>query len=416
MEHVRDILAAGALRAVFQPIVDLSTGAVVGHEALARGPVGSSLERPDALFTAARAEGLLGELDAAARREALRAADAVGLEAPGALFVNVEPECFDGPARDEQARATVIVEVTERGLATRPAELLLAVERVRARGWGVAVDDVGADWRSLALLPFLRPDVVKLDRDVLSHEGDDTGDSVVRGARAHVRRHGGLLLAEGIEDAAGHDRARAFGAQLGQGWLHGRPAPDPRPTEAPTGAATVSIVQPRRPLVAETPFDVLQRSGRAAAVATKAELLETSVALERAAMATSDPAVVFGCFQRADRFGARVAERYSRLAEGAAFVAAFGTGLAPEPAPGVRGASLTDGEALAGEWTVVIVSPHRAHALIARDLGDDARDDARRRFAYALVDDHDVVLDAARALMARIAAEPARRGARLMQA
>jgi EAL domain-containing protein (putative c-di-GMP-specific phosphodiesterase class I) len=364
------------------------------------------------LFGAARDEGLLGELDVACRRAALRDAAAAGLRGPGALFVNVEPACFDGPARDEAAEATVIVEITERGLATRPAELLVAVERVRARGWGIAVDDVGADWRSLALLPFLRPDVVKLDRHVLDPGAGEAADGVVRGARAHVQRHGGLLLAEGIEDAGGAGRGRAFGARLGQGWLYGRPAPAPRPVDAPVaGQATVGIVQPRRPLVAETPFEVLRRHGGPRGVATKAQLFAASIELERTALEAPDPAVVFGCFQRADRFGAGVAERYARLAEGAAFVGAFGVGLAPAPAPGVRGAALADGEALAGEWTVTVVGPHGARALIARDLGDRGPD-AERRFEYALVDDEMVVLDAARALMLRVAADvPTARGA-----
>jgi EAL domain-containing protein (putative c-di-GMP-specific phosphodiesterase class I) len=410
--RLQDLLATGAVRAHFQPIVDLATGAVVGHEALARGPEGSDLQSPDRLFAAARTEGLLGELDAACRRSALRDAASAGIARPSALFVNVEPACFDGPARDEASEATLIVEITERGLATRPAELLLAVERVRARGWGIAVDDVGADWRSLALMPLLRPDVVKLDRHVLARDAGEAADDVVRGACAYVRRHGALLLAEGIEDAPAADRARAFGARLGQGWLFGRPAPAPSPVPPPVaGQATVGIVQARRPLRPETPFEVLRRHGGPQGVATKTELLAASIELEHAALEARDPAVVFGCFQRADRFGARVAERYARLAEGAAFVGAFGVGLAPDPAPGVRGAALADGETLTGEWTVTVVGPDTARALIARDLGDRGPD-ADRRFEYALVDAEDLVLDAARALMLRVAADvPAARRA-----
>ena len=54
----------------------------------------------------------------------------------------------------------------------RPAELLAAVERLRARGWGVALDDVGADHRSLALMPFVRPDVIKLDLRLVQANSD----------------------------------------------------------------------------------------------------------------------------------------------------------------------------------------------------------------------------------------------------
>ena len=76
--ELADILAEGAVEAGFQPVVDLATGAVVGWEALARGPRGSELERPDLLFAAARAAGRHEELDVLCQRNALRAALAAG--------------------------------------------------------------------------------------------------------------------------------------------------------------------------------------------------------------------------------------------------------------------------------------------------------------------------------------------------
>jgi hypothetical protein len=68
--EVRELLAADAIRSVYQPIVDLDSGEVVAYEALARGPVGSSLERPDLLFAAPRRCGLVAELDWACRAAA----------------------------------------------------------------------------------------------------------------------------------------------------------------------------------------------------------------------------------------------------------------------------------------------------------------------------------------------------------
>ena len=67
MPHVRldsplaRVLALGGLRALYQPVVELESATVVGYEALARGPEGSELQRPDLLFQAARWEGRLGE-------------------------------------------------------------------------------------------------------------------------------------------------------------------------------------------------------------------------------------------------------------------------------------------------------------------------------------------------------------------
>ena len=394
-------MAGEHLSAHFQPIVDLATHDVVAYEALARDPDGRF---PLEAFAAARADGRLGALDRECQRAAFR--DAAELKRPATLFVNVEPESYEGPGDLEAPDVTVIVEVTERGLATRPAELLLAVERVRERGWGIAVDDLGADWRSLALMPFLRPDVVKLDREVLSDGSSVAAARVVRGAKAHISRHGGLLLAEGIEDAEHERRAKAFGATLGQGWRFGHPAPLDGSSGA-TGPA-VNIVQKRAPVGDLTPFQALKHSGLPVGVATKAELLPISMDLEREACDTRDPAVVLATFQDAARFTPRVRERYTELAEGAAFVGAFGVGLPPEPARCVRGANLDAAEALRDEWCVIVVGPHSALGLIARDLGDTGPD-FERRFEYAFTEDRDLVMRAGRSLMRRVVAEPASR-------
>jgi EAL domain-containing protein (putative c-di-GMP-specific phosphodiesterase class I) len=166
------------LRAVYQPIVDLATEAVVGYEALARGPVGSPLEMPIDLFAAARAEGRQGELDRACRKVAIEGAIAGGLGAEDLLFINVEPDGLDaGGVLDRLAdhhleSVQVVVEFTERTLTARPAEVLAAVRWLRERNCRIALDDVGVDRRSLALMPFLVPDVIKLDLSITQEAQD----------------------------------------------------------------------------------------------------------------------------------------------------------------------------------------------------------------------------------------------------
>ncbi len=81
--------------------------------------------------------------------------------------------------------------MTERALANKPAELLRVVEDIRAQGWGIALDDVGADWRSLALMPFIRPDVIKLDMHLVQVPLDVTGALVAESGtrlRGQLRR------------------------------------------------------------------------------------------------------------------------------------------------------------------------------------------------------------------------------------
>jgi DICT domain-containing protein len=111
-------------------------------------------------------------------------------------------------------------------------------------------------------------------------------------------------------------------------------------------------------------------------------------------------------FQHARHFTPATRRRYARLAESAAFVAAIGEGLTPEPAPGVRGTCLAGDDALLGEWDIAVLGPHFAAALVAADLGDDGPD-AERRFRFVLTFDRDLVSDVVAALMSRVIAEPA---------
>ena len=400
-----DLLAAGGVRSVYQPVVALPDRRVLAYEALARGPVGSPLEAPGALFGAAAAEGLVADLDRACRAAAVSGALGA-LDPSTALLVNVEPDVLDpvpGAAAPVLERAggelTVIAEITERRLTDRPAELLRAVAALRHRGWGFALDDVGADWRSIALMPFLRPDVVKLDMRLVQEPFGSEAAAVVRAVRAYADETGAAVLAEGIETEEHERRALSWGATLGQGWLYGRPGP--LPAVPVVGGVAGGLVTATAPVGTRTPAQVAQAAGAPFSVAPKAALLAHSIALEHRALADPDPVVAFGCFQAARHFTPATATRYARLARRSAFVGAFGAGLDDTPVAGVRGASLRINEDLTGEWNVIVVGPHQAAALIAVDLGDGGPD-MQRRFAYTLIEDRDLVLRAARSLMLRI--------------
>ena len=97
--------------------------------------------------------------------------------------------------------STLLVEVTEQALIARPEATLRALTRLRSAGWGIALDDVGADSRSLALMSVLYPDVIKLDLRLLGerrrtvradrHRGRGRGGAPARGrARGRHRLRG----------------------------------------------------------------------------------------------------------------------------------------------------------------------------------------------------------------------------------
>ncbi|GAA1615924.1 EAL domain-containing protein [Actinoplanes couchii] len=228
---VGDVITGRLVRPVFQPIVDLAGGGVVGLEALARGPAGTALEFPDRLFDAARAAGRLGDLDQLCAERALEVAVDAAVQPP-MLFVNAEPAVVDQPISTRIAELVVaglpfreVLEFTERALPTVPGSMLRLAGLTRAFGHAVALDDVGVDPMSLAFLPILEPEVIKLDLSLIRDPASAATARVSAVVRAQAARTGARIIAEGIETAADLAVARDLGAHWGQGWHFARPGP-----------------------------------------------------------------------------------------------------------------------------------------------------------------------------------------------
>jgi EAL domain-containing protein (putative c-di-GMP-specific phosphodiesterase class I) len=405
--NLRSLLLHGQVRSVYQPIVDLDTGRTVAVEALARGPEGP-LQSPGALFGAAAAAGLVDELEWACRTAALQGALDGGLCASIALFVNVEsaqlgravPAALRALEASAQQRLHVVLELTERDLERRPAEVLAATRSARAAGWGVALDDVGAVPASLALMPLIRPDVVKLDMHLVQDRQTVEVAAIASAVASYAEESGALVLAEGIETELHRERALALGATLGQGWLFARPAPL-ADLDVPAVARPLALLGEPDEDDYASPFNRV--GGRLPLrIARKSQLLAMSRHIERQAEIQPNPPILLAAFEHADFFTPATARRYAAFASRCPLVGAFGVDLPGEPAPGVRGTPIDVEDPLADEWTVVVLSPHFAAALLARDLGEPRRT-PDRRFEFALTHDRRLVTAAARSLATRIA-------------
>jgi EAL domain-containing protein (putative c-di-GMP-specific phosphodiesterase class I) len=104
------------------------------------------------------------------------------------------------------------------------------VRALRRLGFGFAVDDAGAGYASFALIAALRPSVIKIDRDVVHGVSrNDAKQALIEAFVSFGRRIGAHLLAEGIERRADLAALESLGVELGQGYLLGRPAPEPKP-------------------------------------------------------------------------------------------------------------------------------------------------------------------------------------------
>lgn len=422
MNSIERVLRDGSVRSVFQQIVDLDDGRVVGFEALARGPHGP-LERPIALFAAARRAGVLTELDDACRTAAFAGAGAAGLAAPLTLFVNVEPEVLSSApmthlmaiAAGAPSDLPVVLEITERALAAHPAELLATVERVRDLGWRVALDDVGAEPASLTFMSLLRPDIIKLDLSLVQDRPSLWIAGIMNAVNAQAERTGALVLAEGIETPAHLAVAKGLGCSLGQGWLFGQPSERPQVDDV-AALALPDLLRTWSSGAQTSPFACLAPQVHRRRT-PKAMLVQLSKQLEHEATRIGPTCVIASTFQVARHFTPTTARRYRALVESVGFACALGEGLSSEPLPGLRGASLRPDDPLRDEWAVVVLSPHFSAALLARDLGDTGPD-LERMFEYGLTYRRETVVQAAHSLLARVVQRPDRdelgRGARLM--
>ena len=408
-KHLDRILEKRAITPVFQPLVDLRTNQVIAYEALSRGPAGSPLQRPDLLFEAARDLGRVNELDWACRAAAFEAALEGKLGQGVTLFMNVEPDVLGSPVPDDlqfvqrmaERSLRVILEVTERALTVRPAELLRALEWARERWWGVALDDVGANPDSLALMPFVKPDVIKLDFRFLHEQPSDELVRIMDVVHAESSRTGAVILAEGIETEENLQHALALGATMGQGWYFGRPEPLPAKIDRPLHAVPMRKVAPASSL--PTPFELVSngndiRRGDAAQLLTLSRELET-----QASQLVEPPPVVLSAMHPGSAFSGETARRYEALTANCAFVGVAGVDMPRTPASGVRGVSVRPHDPLADQWVVTVLSPVFAGALVARVVDATA---TKPVYEFVLTRDRESVVGVADTLMRRMGMVP----------
>jgi EAL domain-containing protein (putative c-di-GMP-specific phosphodiesterase class I) len=414
-DELDDILAARSIRTVFQPIVDLSAGGAVGVEVLSRGPEGSPLCDPATLFAAAARAGRLGELDLLCRYLGLSRAAVASPPAPAWVFVNVEPgHDADLSMSDEllgllytDLPFRIVVEFTERELTAQPAALLRFAEDIRRRGNIVALDDVGANPASLALLPLVRPEIVKLDMSLVHRPPTAASASIVGAVSAYAERTGAIVLAEGIETELHRRRAEAWGADWGQGYLFGHPGPMSAVGRRQHTHQLADVGMGGSPAAHPTFTDSLlqiachySRSRRM----TRSTLAILTAQLESHALGLGESAVLL--LRRPDAADLQPLDRqrYSRLAERTALVGVSAAGLREGELAGVH-VGVAGRETQAGEWATVVMGPHAASTLVARPVAVDrpaAEDAGEAEYDVVISYQPDVAQEVARAVASEL--------------
>ena len=234
VERLKALLSAKRLRAVFQPIVGVTSGDVLGYEALIRGPAGHELEMPDELFAVAREGDLVLELESLCVETVFSSLPRVARSKR--LFVNASARLLthsvflDDRNLAEMGRmhGDVVLELSEKEVVFNYPAFREVVGRLRAAGFGFAIDDAGSGYSGLESIVQLRPEYVKVAHTLVSGLDEDRIKREIVGSLAALgERIDAELIAEGIETRRELETLRSMGVPWGQGFLFGRPAARP---------------------------------------------------------------------------------------------------------------------------------------------------------------------------------------------
>jgi EAL domain-containing protein (putative c-di-GMP-specific phosphodiesterase class I) len=223
LRQPRQLIDLGRIEIVLQPIVSVTTGAVVAAEALARFPSQHNAT-VESVFSIAYAGGWGPHLEAVCLDAALQAR--TSLPAGAILTVNVSPDALQHPSVRHVLRGDltgIAVEVTEKS-ATDSEALAEALADIRERGGRIAVDDATTGYAGLLRLTTLKPDLVKLDRGLITGARDNDVQAVVIEALVSLaRRIGARTLGEGVETLEDLAMLAELDVDYAQGWAVGRP-------------------------------------------------------------------------------------------------------------------------------------------------------------------------------------------------
>jgi len=223
------------IRPVFQPVVNVATGEIIGAEVLARWTTADKSEIPPKVFIPkAMVYGQIVALTLGLMKQVTRLLHAMNLPQGKTLTIgfNAEQAClksktFESASQNfmmslSGAGIQLAVEVTEREPVGTSA--VLCLERLRDKGASIVLDDYGTCFSNAAAIKSIQPDIVKIDRSLtmLAGSGDPQGYLTECLLNLAFRKNI-QVLAEGVETQKELEWFKKFGINLMQGWLFERP-------------------------------------------------------------------------------------------------------------------------------------------------------------------------------------------------
>jgi len=230
-----DILKNKRINTYFQPIISLKNGEVVGYEALSRGPIGSLLHFPEALFDCGKVMNRTWELDLLCRFKAIeRAKEIIG---DNYLFINIEPDIIKDPEFKrgftkefleayDISPENIVFEITEHQAVLDYKSFKEIIDNYKGQGYRIAIDDAGDGYSGLRMLAEIRPNFVKIDMGLIRNiDKDNMKKELLKSIQRFSEVTNIKLIAEGIET---YDELKALidiGIDYGQGYYIQKPNP-----------------------------------------------------------------------------------------------------------------------------------------------------------------------------------------------
>jgi EAL domain-containing protein (putative c-di-GMP-specific phosphodiesterase class I) len=226
------VIYGSGLTMFYQPIANLDDGEVCHYEALVRIEKDGEMIQPSNIFPVVEARRLEVEMDRAVLRQVLADLRAGKLQPGTGVSINLsgpsvihDQVCswlaeFESLLKDYR----IMIEVTETALITQIGLANENLSRLRQQGFEIALDDFGSGYSSVRYLASMPVDVVKFDISLIHGLSDKVQGNMVTHLAQMILESGHQLVAEGIEDMATLEAARAAGFVRGQGYLMGRPA------------------------------------------------------------------------------------------------------------------------------------------------------------------------------------------------
>ncbi|RID85329.1 EAL domain-containing protein [Peribacillus asahii] len=233
MMTMDDIISDQHIRLMVQPIVEVATNQMKAHEVLTRGPAGTDLENPLALFSAARQTGRLYELEQIVLEKTFRQVSENDLLKQ--VFINLTPVTIENLHFPTDIKVMLdkypsisaeqfVLEITERESINHIDYFIANIQSLRQLGFQIAVDDTGAGYSNLNTIIDIMPDIIKIDRSVIQNIDSSTvKESMLKGLLLIAKETGSIVVAEGIESKGEAMVLSKNNVDLAQGYFYARP-------------------------------------------------------------------------------------------------------------------------------------------------------------------------------------------------